>query len=425
MKVVHISAFDELGGAARAAYRLHAGLRRIGVQSRMFVGDKSSNDDTVTNYVPPNDPWSRLRREMRRRALARSLNGYRIAGPVGLRNFSDDRSIHESDVWRQIPEHDLVHLHWVAGFLDYTAFFAGLSARTPVVWTLHDMNPFTGGCHYDEDCGKFAAACGACPQLGSKDANDLSHQVWQRKRKAFETVSRGRMHVAADSSWLASEARRSSAFAGLPVTAIHYGLDIETFAPRDRLAARSVLGIPADARVVLFGADHIEIQRKGLSFLIEGLAGLPEDSRAFLVSMGRGVPRLPERLPHLHLGYVSGDRFLSIVYSAADVFAIPSLQEAFGQTALESMACGTPVVGFNVGGIREVVTDGVTGLLVPVRDSGALRDAIGKLLSNAALREELASNCRKTAVGEYTLEIQAKRYVELYQRLLSKQEHPA
>ncbi len=107
------------------------------------------------------------------------------------------------------------------------------------------------------------------------------------------------------------------------------------------------------------------------------------------------------------------------------MFAIPSLQEAFGQTALESMACGTPVVGFNVGGIREVVLDGVTGLLVPVRDSSALQGAIGKLLSSASLRAQLASNCRKIAAEEYSLEIQAKRYVELYQQLLSKQDYPA
>ena len=158
---------------------------------------------------------------------------------------------------------------------------------------------------------------------------------------------------------------------------------------------------------------------------MQALAGLPEDTAPFLLSIGRGVPPLSDRFPHLHLGYVSEDRFLSIIYSAADVFAIPSLQEAFGQTALESMACGTPVVGFNVGGIREVVLDGVTGLLVPVRDSSALQGAIGKLLSSASLRAQLASNCRKIAAEEYSLEIQAKRYVELYQQLLSKQDYPA
>jgi len=418
MRVVHVSSFDQLGGAARAAYRLHEGLRRIGVESRMFVADKLSRDDTVIRYEPPADAWSRIRREIRRQRLARSLSGYRPTSATSLRNFSDDRTIYRDDPWRHLPECEVVHLHWVAGFVDYDTFFAELPAGKSVVWTLHDMNPFTGGCHYDEGCGKFSAGCGACPQLASKSENDLSHQIWQRKRKAIGSLGPQRLQVVADSEWLASEAKRSSAFAGLPVSAIHYGLDVEVFAPRDRLAARSVLGIPADARVVLFGADHIEIQRKGLAFLLEALTGLPDEAAPFLLTMGNGAPPLPERFPHLHLGYVTGDRFLSIVYSAADVFVIPSLQEAFGQTALESMACGTPVVGFDAGGIREVVVDRVTGLLAPVRDSAALGLAVGRILSNASLRAKLGSNGRKMAVEQFSLEIQAKRYVELYQQLL-------
>ena len=267
MRVLHINAFDQFGGAARAAYRLHTGLQKIGVESRMFVGDKRGSDDSVSSYEPPTDPLNRIRREIRRRWLARSLNGYRVTAPAGLRNFSDDRTIYGNDPWRRLPDHDVIHLHWVVGFVDYSDFFLSqVPRKTPIVWTLHDMNPFTGGCHYDEDCGKFTAACGACPQLTSKDENDLSYQVWQRKRKAVAMISPHRLHIVADSNWLASEAKRSSAFAGLPVTAIHYGLDVDTFAPRDRLAARSVLGIPPDARVVLFGADHLGVQRKGFAF---------------------------------------------------------------------------------------------------------------------------------------------------------------
>jgi glycosyltransferase involved in cell wall biosynthesis len=418
MNVLHISTSDQLGGAARAAYRLHAGLQKIGIHSRMFVGEKLSSEDSVIKYQPPTAPWYRLRREIRRRFLQRSLNGYEMKAPAGFKNFSDDRSIHGNDPWRHLPPHGLLHLHWVAGFVDCPAFFSSIPPSTPVVWTLHDMNPFTGGCHYDEDCGKFAASCGACPQLNSVDEGDLSQRILQRKQKAFAPVHPKRLHIVADSNWLASEARKSSAFAGLPISAIHYGLDLETFAPRNKFAAREVLGIPPDARVVLFGADHISVERKGFAHLLQALDQFPKDTTPFLLSMGNGTPSIPDRFPHLHLGFISGDRFLSIVYSAADVFAIPSLQEAFGQTALESMACGTPVVGFNVGGIREVVLDGVTGLLAPVRDSCALQQAIGKLLTNASLRAELASNCRRIAVEQYSLEIQARQYLDLYRGLL-------
>lgn len=417
MNVLHISTFDQLGGAARAAYRLHAGLRRIGINSRMFVCEKLGGEDTVIKYEPPAAPWHRVRREFRRRLLQRSLNGYEVKARAGLKNFSDDRSIHGSHPWEHLPPHDLLNLHWVNGFVDCSAFFSSIPPSTPVVWTLHDMNPFTGGCHYDEDCGKFTSSCGACPQLNSADEGDVSHQVLQRKRKAFAPFHQNRLHIVADSKWLASEAQKSTALAGLPISAIHYGLDLETFAPRNKLAAREVLGIPKDARVVLFGADQISDERKGFAHLLRALDGFPKDTTPFLLSMGNGTPSMPVRFPHLHLGFVSGDRFLSIVYSAADIFAIPSLQEAFGQTGLESMACGTPVVGFNVGGIREVVVDGLTGLLVPKGDFHALREAMRKILSNAALRDEFANNSRRIALQEYSLETQARSYLELYRTL--------
>lgn len=417
MNVLHISTSDQLGGAARAASRLHAGLQKIGIGSRMFVGEKLSGEDSIIKYEPPPAPWYRLRREIRRRLLQRSLSGYQMKAPAGFKNFSDDRSIHGNDPWEQLPPHDLLHLHWVAGFVDCSAFFSAIPPSTPVVWTLHDMNPFTGGCHYDEDCGKFAASCGACPQLNSVDEGDFSHQILQRKQKAFAPAHPNRLHIVADSNWLASEARKSSAFAGLPISAIHYGLDLETFAPRNKLAAREVLGIPPDARVVLFCADHISVERKGFAHLLRALDEFPKDTTPFLLSMGNGTLSIPDRFPHLHLGFISGDRFLSIVYSAADVFAIPSLQEAFGQTALESMACGTPAVGFDVGGIREVVVDGLTGLLVPKEDSHALQEAIRNILNNAALREKFAINSRRIALQEYSLATQARSYLDLYRTL--------
>ena len=365
----------------------------------------------------------RALRIVRRKKIQSDFAPYRLHRTEGQELFSDDRSAIGPEVRAQLPPCDVIHLHWVAGFIDYSDFLSTLPQRTPVVWTLHDMNPFTGGCHYDEGCGKFAAACGTCPQLGSADDADLSRQSWQRKQKALSKIPPGRLHVVADSKWLASQAKSSSLFSGFPVSAIHYSLDVEKFTPRDRVAARSVLGIPADARVVLFVADHVGIRRKGFAVLVEALRSLPGSSEPFLLSMGNGTLPLSIPFPHLHLGHVSGDRFLSIVYSAADVFVIPSLQEAFGQTALESMACGTPVVGSDAGGIPEVVRDGVTGLLARAGDIRSLRDAVLKLLSDEPLRASLAAKCREIAVKEYALEIQAKNYVELYNNILGKSIH--
>ena len=360
----------------------------------------------------------RAARKIRYWHIEKDIAAYRSSRTASQGLFSDDRSVLRSDLRFQLPHSDAINLHWIAGFIDYSDFLSKVPHQTPIVWTLHDMNPFTGGCHYDQGCGKFAARCGACPQLGSKEDSDLSRHIWQRKREALAKIPSGRLQIVADSNWLASEARRSSLFGKVPITAIHYGLDIDDFAPRDRLFARAALGIPADAKVALFVADSLDERRKGFATLVNALTDLPRGSEPFLLSVGSGKPVLSGRFSHLHLGRVSGDRFLSLVYSAADVFVIPSLQEAFGQTALESIACGTPVVGFNVGGIPEVVREGVTGLLASVGDPRALQDAILNMLSNPSLRTKLASNCRKVAVEEYALAVQAKRYVELYTTLL-------
>jgi glycosyltransferase involved in cell wall biosynthesis len=201
------------------------------------------------------------------------------------------------------------------------------------------------------------------------------------------------------------------------MTVIPLGLNIGDFAPRHRCLARNVLGVPQNARVILFAAEVVDNRRKGFTLLAQALAGLADLPNLFMISLGRGKPAIDGQFPHMPLGHISDDRWLSLVYSAADVFVLPSLQEAFGQTALEALACGTPVVGFAVGGIPDIVRQGVTGLLVPPQDVVALRAAIAALLRDATGRAQMAANCRRIAVEEYALEVQAQRYVELYQQL--------
>jgi glycosyltransferase involved in cell wall biosynthesis len=204
----------------------------------------------------------------------------------------------------------------------------------------------------------------------------------------------------------------------LPITAIHYGLDVEMFAPRDRLHARSVLGVPADAAVLLFGAASVENLRKGFGILADAVAGLRKFPNLMLLTFGKGRPTVPSDVLHIHFGHVEGDRLLSVLYSAADVFVMPSSQEAFGQTALEAMACGTPVIASAVGGIPEVVRDGVTGYLINPPDPAALQEAVCGLLRNASKRAEMSVNCRRIVLDNYTIEVQARRYLELYERIL-------
>jgi glycosyltransferase involved in cell wall biosynthesis len=418
VKVVHLSTGDITGGGAfRATYRLHKQLQQLGHQSLMLVLNKISDDAAVVEFAPATDLMSRLWRRLRAERIARDFARYQASRPAGYEPFSDDRSRYTRELVAQLPSCDIVNLHWVASYLDYATFFSSVPDRTPVVWRLADMNAFTGGCHYDDGCGRFRQRCGECPQLGSTQSNDLSRRVWKRKEAVFRTVDPARLHIVALCRWMAEEVQQSPLLSRFPRTIIPNGIDTEMFSARDRRTSRELLGIPENMRVVLFAANDVTNRRKGLRLLSDALIGQTTISDLLLVSVGHAKPALDSRIPHLHLGHIEY-KWLSLAYTAADVFVIPSLQENFGNVVLESMACGTPVVGFDVGGIPDVVRPGITGSLVTPYDVLALRAAILGLVQNEKKRREMSRNCRQIAVDEYSLDLQARRYSELYKSLL-------
>ncbi len=420
LKVVHVSVFDT-GGGARAAHRLHTGLRRLGHESSIFadqVVDWCQDDTSVKALNPSQDFRSRISRRTRSQQLKLDLLRYTDPLKAGYEGFTNDRGRYGEEVLEQLPHCDVVNLHWIGGFIDYQAFFSKVPLHTPVVWTLHDMNAFTGGCHFDYDCGKFTRGCGACPQLGSKNENDPTRRAWIRKRKALGSVEARRLHVVGVSDWISGKARRSSLLGRFPVSTINLGLDLETFAPREPVFARSALGVPENAAVVLFMAEYSGGRRKGFHQLKQALSGMEGMPNLFLLSVGHGKPSVDANIPHRHLGYIGDDRLLSLVYSAADIFVMPSLQDNLPQTALQAVACGTPVVGFAVGGIPEMVRPGVTGELVQPLDVAGLRNTIADLLRDVDRREEISANCRHVALEEFSQDIQSQRYARLYKSLL-------
>ncbi len=414
MKVVHSCTADN-----GAAYRLHRGLLRLGIESTMFVAQRRTDDPSVTVFQPPMDLPSRLRRRLRRMQIARSFNRYRKSRPAGYGGFFDDRCQHGANALAQLPTCDVLHLHTMTTLFDFGAFFAAVPQHVPVVRTLHDMSFFTGGCHHDWGCGKYTERCGDCPQLGSREERDLSRQIWQRKRVALRSVPPGCLHFVAPSRWLANEAKRSTLLQDFPITVIPLGLDTNAFCPRDRSFAREIFGVPLDASVVLFVAEPIDRPEKGFVLLAQALDGLSDLANPLLISLGSGKPPEKVRVPHWRLGHIGNERLLSLVYSAADIFVIPSLRDNLPQAALEAIACGTPVVGLAVGGIPEIVRPGITGLLAPAQDVPALRKAIRDLLQDPATRAELSINCRRIAVEEYALDVQAQRYIQLYETVLA------
>ncbi len=421
MRIVHLSRFDRGDGASNVAQRVHRGLLRLGHDSRMFVAQRRSEsaDPTVVLFRPPMDLPTRLRRRLRRMQVARHFEPYRNSRPAGLEAFSDDRSPHGSELLKHLPACDVLHIQQMYQFVDYRSFFAIFPQHTPVVRTLHDVSFFAGGCHSPEGCDKYTEQCGACPQLGSQNPEDLSRQIWQRKSSVFRRIPPGRLYIVSPSRWLMNEAKRSSLLKDFPVVLIPHGVDIEVFRPRDRDLARDLLAIPQDALVVLFVAEPIDRPIKNFALLaqaLEGMGGLPS---LLLVSAGSGRPPVEVRVPYLNLGSLGNERLLSLAYSAADIFVLPSRQENFPLTVLEAMACGTPVVGSRVGGVPDMVRPGVTGVLVPPQNMTALRAAVYDMLQDPIKRAEMAANCRRIAVEEYSLESQLKRHVELYQTILA------
>jgi glycosyltransferase involved in cell wall biosynthesis len=421
MKVVHINKTDNLGGAARAAFRLHKGLQCTGHDSTMFVLSSFSDDGHIRTFEKKSDILSIAQRGVRQRRIEHSFARYHHSRPGGLELFTDDRSSYAATLQPQIPSCQVINLHWVAGFLDYQSFFSSPRvASVPVVWTMHDLNAVTGGCHYDLGCERYMTGCGACPQLGSRDPQDLSFQVWARKQKLFTKLPASRLHVVTPSRWLGAEVKRSPLCEKFPVSVIPYGLDLQEFAPRDKRMVRDLLGIPQQARVLLFVAEEIGNQRKGFSLLVDALARCAKQIPDLtLLSLGQNKPGLDIGIPWIHVGSLNNDRFLSMVYSAADLFAICSLQDNLPNTVMEAMACGVAAVGYEIGGIPDMIRNNLTGRVIASKDEAGMAAAITELLTDKAKCREMGENARRVATAEYSLELQASRYAELYHSLVS------
>src|SRR4051812_5727304 len=271
MRIVHLSHSDTSGGAARAAFRLHTGLSRLGHDSKMLVAKRTSQDPNVSQVRLPSDFFAKLKRRLRLRGIHKDHEKYPALKVPGVEAFGDDRSEFKDQIVPQLPPCDIINLHWVGWFLDHESFFAQVPKNIPLVWRLADMAALTGGCHYTQGCEKFTVKCGACPQLASNDDNDLSRQIWSRKKNALSMIRPGGIHVVGTSRWIAGEAKRSSLLGEFPISIIPNGLDVDEFAPRDKMFSRDLWGIPRDANVILFAAESISNKRKGLAHVLDAL----------------------------------------------------------------------------------------------------------------------------------------------------------
>ncbi|MGE4342923.1 MAG: glycosyltransferase family 4 protein [Geoalkalibacter sp.] len=414
MKVLMLNTFDEVGGAARAAVRLQEGLREAGVDSSLLVYLKSGN---AGNVICKTGPHGKTVRQLK--TLLGTLP-VRIYPGRPVNNFSPALLPDHiaSEVAQFAP--DIVHLHWLgAGFVQVETL---RRLGKPIVWTFHDSWAFTGGCHVPFDCKRYQQRCGSCPVLGSKRERDLSRWTWNRKKRAWETLN---PTVVTPSRWLADCVQSSSLFGDGGVEVIPNGLDTEVFRPMHKEQARSFLGLPQDKKIILFGAVRgFSDPNKGFHLLVQALQCLNRSSSDLLALIFNAFDRAdrPDMgIPAVVLGQIVDDRKLAAVYSAADVFVAPSIQETFCQTAVEAMACGTPVVAFGSTGLLDVVEHHVSGYLAQPYEIEDLARGIAWVIEDDDRHRELSRRARLKVQTDYSLAVVSQLYLELYKSIMSRQ----
>ena len=437
MKVLFINTNDTSGGAARAAMRIMRGVQRCGVETQMFVKHKYSNFKDVVSlyqYAPKSrfyvicdwiahklkNQWQHLKwrsyKQTKQDVYMSDLRSTRIYGAL------------------QRMDYDIVHLHWFnMRFLDIKEL---KKINKPIVWTLHDSWAFCGICHYFIDCDKFQTHCGACPLLGSKRERDLAYEVFEKKMKAYKDLD---LHIVTPSKWLGECAKKSALLGLFPITVIPNGIDTDLFRPLsidemksivERQGNEVIKRIYSESKAVnghakpliLFGAMNAANDRiKGFASLFSALQILDAQGfEAHLVVFGANAQDLPMKFQNIDVtfvGYIHDSSVLTALYNIADVMVVPSLTENLSNAIMESLSCGTPVVGFDIGGNGDMIDHKRNGYLAKEKDCEDLAKGIEWCLANNA-NDVLSKNAREKVMNNFTIDIVSNQYKQLYESLV-------
>jgi glycosyltransferase involved in cell wall biosynthesis len=405
MRILHLSTYDTGGGAAKAAYRLHHALRNIGEDSLMLVQQKRSQEAYI-HRVPKGLPRLAM-------MLSQRMEVWQQAGKS--RDFLD-LAWYPNGLAQHINsfQADIVHLHWLSrGFLPIPTL---PEIKSPIIWTLHDMAAFTGGCHYSGGCEHYQQACGNCPLLFQPHEHDLSRKTWQRKVKSWEGL---KLQIVSPSHWLADCARKSSLFAQQPIQLIHNGIDLEMFKPQPG-NIREKFGISPDKYLILFGAfNSSEDKRKGIDYLLAALPKLAALNAACII-FGADTPETPLQLglPLYYTGYIESEQAMAQLYAAANLFIAPSLEDNLPNTVVEALASGTPVVAFNSTGLPSMIVHQKNGYLAQAYEADDLAAGIAWILEDNERLAQLSANARQTALEKFDERQMAASYVALYHELV-------
>ncbi|MGG6293192.1 glycosyltransferase [Leptolyngbya sp. AN02str] len=430
MKVVHISTYDVSGGAAIATYRLHQSLQQLGHQSYLLVRSKVTDDPTVlcvstqeTEVTLRTSEWLTIQQLYCNQNKTEAAQSYFSYGYPGF----------DLATLNLCQQADVIHLHWVSAFQSPATLHKLLSLNKPVVWTLHDMAPFTGGCHYSAGCVGYQHTCEDCPQLRD-DPYHLPAASLQDKRTLLSPV-RDRLTLVTPSTWMTACAQASQLFRQCRVETIPYALNLDQFWPMEKATAKARLGI--DPQVFTLIAQSTPEPRKGFVQLMNTLQQCLEHSefralvragRVQLLIFGSELTHWPQgwenaaepMMPYLHLGMKSAPVDLVSAYAAADVLLLSSFEDNLPNVMLEAMSCATPVIAFDGGGMRDAVLPGKTGWLVPLGNFELFGQAIVECVLNPDRCRAMQWPARLMAEQRYAMPDEAQRYVDLYHELLAQ-----
>ena len=420
MKILLVGKHPGKGGAAIAATRLMEALREKGVEASMLVQDGA--DEAKGIYSTTRGPVKRtinlLRFIIERLVFLRYERSSSIRFLFSLANTGE--SISRNPL---VKEADVIHLHWInAGFLSLKTLGELLKSGKPVVWTFHDMWPFTGGCHYALDCKEYTRECGDCPFLKNPRKGDLSHRIWRKKQKLFKE---SQVTVITPSRWLQKCVGESSLLHHWQVSAIHNPVKPQLFKPADREEVCRKLGLNPGKKYILFGAATMKNVLKGFNYFLEatrtiaGDAGIEKDVEILLFGKTREDVAQSFPLKTTNISFVQSINTLVELYSVSHLFVIPSLQDNLPNTIIESMLCGTPVVGFNTGGIPEMIEHQVNGYLAEYKSSADLAKGMNWVLSCSSY-DQLSADTRNSALERFSMERSVDMHLDLYRELVNK-----
>lgn len=420
MRVLIINTSERIGGAAIAANRLMDALRNNGIQAKMLVRDKQTNQITVVGFKK--SLWS-IWQFVWERIVIWKANQFKKHNlfEVDIANTGTDIT-----TLPEFTQAEIVHLHWInQGMLSLKDIRRIIDSGKPIVWTMHDMWPFTGICHYAAECDKYTTQCGDCPLLYKGSKKDLSYQVFVKKEKMYKG---SQINFVACSQWLENMAKKSQLLQNHFITNIPNAINTNLFKPRNKKFAREKLHLPNDKKLLLFGSVKTTDKRKGIDYLVEACSILASTQPDFCKNLGVVIlgkeSEIYETLfpfPIFSMGYVNNEKDLTDIYNAVDLYVTPSLQDNLPNTIMEAMACGVPCVGFNVGGIPEMIDHLHNGYVADYKSAEDFANGIHWALSEGEYQSLSEEACRKvsTSYSESTI---AKRYIEVYNKIIGDHE---